>query len=447
MSYRCGDLNFSTSYWYQDVDFFQLEDRYGEAFMESIYFHIAAFDINKVASLRPDTLDWGPFGHLATHEFRDLWKEIFFKVWAQWRYENQDPDYAGPDFTPAAQPAIPDASAIEPGAVTLLQFCGGGKDSLAALKLLERGGIQFDSFSYSNSCYGLASPQHKLLDSLLDHASPQNKRRQWIFEDFLDSPVLDLYEDMPTEQLTAAETPSSVFASLPYALQHGYTYLSLGHERSADTGQVQWNGEDINHQWGKSLEAEKLINTYIRQHLISNVSYFSILKAVYDVLIFNLLRQDIELLPNTHSCNIKKPWCKKCPKCAYVWLNYMAWLPVEEASEVFSGVNLFDIEENQTAFIQLLGQAERLPFECVGQVGESQLAFELCRQKGISGKAMDTFIEMNLDIDIDSLLAKYTEYDHAQSAIPEDIWNIISPQLEKAKENTIQYINQFKSGG
>ena len=391
-------------------------------------------------------LDWGPFSHLVTKDFCDLWKKIFFRVWAQWRYENQDPDYKGPDFAPTAQPATPDACTIESGQVTLLQFCGGGKDSLVALKLLERGEIEFDSFSYSHSCYGLAPPQHKLLDSLLDHTAPQNKRRQWVFEDFLGSPVLDLYEDMRTKQLTAAETPSSVFASLPYSLQHGYTYLSLGHEKSADTGQIQWNGEDINHQWGKSLEAEQLIHTYIRQHLISNVSYFSILKAIYDVLIFNLLRRDIEALPQTHSCNIKKPWCKKCPKCAYVWLNYIAWLPREKVDEVFGGTNLFDLEENQTTFIQLLGQADHLPFECVGQVGESQLAFEVCKLKGVTGKAMKTFDEMDLDINLNSLLAKYTEYDHKQPTMPSDIWNFISPQLEEAKVNTLQYVNQLKEG-
>lgn len=416
--------------------------------MENIYFHIAAFDVNKVASLRPDILDWGPFSHLVTPEFCHLWKYIFHKIWAQWRWENDDPDYQGPSFSPTAKQPGPPVCEITPGEVNFLQFCGGGKDSLVAIKLLERAELLFDSFTYSSSCYGLAKPQHDLLGMLLKQGTPRAVRRQWIFDDFLDSPVLQLYKDTPTQNLTAAETPSSVFAALPYALQHGYTHLSLGHERSADTGQVFWEktGEDVNHQWGKSLEAETMLNSYVRKHLVSNLSYFSILKAIYDVLIFNLVRADVELLKYAHSCNIEKPWCKKCPKCAYVWLSYMAWLPTEKVDSVFGNVNLFDLEENQTTFIQLLGQADRLPFECIGQKGETQLAFELCKQKGLQGRAMDRFVELNLNFSADSLLSKYTSYDRTLSAIPPSVWKAIEPKLQLAKDNTLSYAKEILYG-
>lgn len=424
--------------------------------MENIYFHIAAFDINKIASLRPAVLDWGPFSNLVTQDFSDLWKQIFRNVWAQWRWENDDPHYAGPDFEPTAEqsateqppigqpspaPSVPPATQVTPGETTLLQFCGGGKDSLVSMKLLERAQIPFDSFTYSSSIYGLAGAQHDLIDTLLDKCAPLKVRHQWIFEDFLDSPVLHLHGDISAQSLTAAETPSSVFAALPYALQHGYTNLSLGHERSADTGQVFWEKtqEDVNHQWGKSLEAEVLLNTYIKQHLVSNVSYFSILKAIYDVLIFNLLRKDADLLPYAHSCNVAKPWCKKCPKCAYVWLSYMAWLPTEQVDAIFDDTNLFDLPENQETFKQLLGLDGRLPFECIGQVGECQLAFELCRRKGLSGQALDRYVASGLKVDVDQLLDHYTQPDHTQSEIPQEIWQAIEPQLTAAQASAISY--------
>jgi len=384
-------LTFNTSFWFEDVNLYQLEDFYGQVVMENIYFHIAAFDVNKVASLRPDILDWGPFSHLVTPEFCHLWKYIFHKIWAQWRWENDDPDYQGPSFSPTAKQPGPPVCEITPGEVNFLQFCGGGKDSLVAIKLLERAELLFDSFTYSSSCYGLAKPQHDLLGMLLKQGTPRAVRRQWIFDDFLDSPVLQLYKDTPTQNLTAAETPSSVFAALPYALQHGYTHLSLGHERSADTGQVFWEktGEDVNHQWGKSLEAETMLNSYVRKHLVSNLSYFSILKAIYDVLIFNLVRADVELLKYAHSCNIEKPWCKKCPKCAYVWLS---------------------------------------------------------KQKGLQGRAMDRFVELNLNFSADSLLSKYTSYDRTLSAIPPSVWKAIEPKLQLAKDNTLSYAKEILYG-
>ena len=281
-----------------------------------------------------------------------------------------------------------------------------------------------------------------MLDSLLDHGSPHHRRKLWIFDDFLESPVLALSSQGGSKTLTAAETPSSIFTAIPFALQHGYRYFSLGHERSADTGQVFWEktGEDVNHQWGKSLEAEELLNNYVQENLVSNLTYFSILKPIYDVMIFNLLRQDLDAVKDTHSCNEAKPWCKKCPKCAYVWLNYMAWLPVELVDEIFDGTNLFDIEENQKTFMQLIGAADRLPFECIGQADESRLAFEMCHRKGLEGKAMDSYIRHGLTIDIEKVLKKYLDIDSPAQHFPKQIWDFAEPIINEIKETTNSHI-------
>ena len=100
-----------------------------------------------------------------------------------------------------------------------------------------------------------------------------------------------------------AETPAAIMGAIPVALAHGYQYMSLGHERSADSLNLVWHatGEGINHQWGKSLEAELLIDNYIRQHLISGLTYFSLLKPIHDVVIFSLLNDDRPAVARTHS--------------------------------------------------------------------------------------------------------------------------------------------------
>ena len=68
-------------------------------------------------------------------EFASLWRDIFKNVWAQWRYENDDPEYFGPSFevSPSSAEAAP--AATEQGDVDILAFCGGGKDGLVAMKL------------------------------------------------------------------------------------------------------------------------------------------------------------------------------------------------------------------------------------------------------------------------------------------------------------------------
>ena len=265
-----------------------------------------------------------------------------------------------------------------------------------------------------------------------------------MFDDFLESPVLELGLDEGPRTLTAAETPSSIFTAIPFSLQHGYLYFSLGHERSADTGQVKWEktGEDVNHQWGKSLEAEELINDYIQTHLTSNLTYFSILKPIYDVMIFNLLRQHLAAVPYTHSCNERKPWCKKCPKCAYIWLNYMAWLPVKIVDEIFEGANLLDIEENQEIFMQLIGAADQLPFECIGQADESKLAFEMCNRKGILGKAMDRYLELDFNIDIEDALSKYVDIDNPADHFPKSVFDHILVHFKNCANESRRYIER-----
>lgn len=441
-TFAISDLRFATTYWYDSVDFSELEARFGVDPLRRLYFHIAAFEINKLASLKPDVIDFGPYAVHQTAAFEQLWRIIFRNVWAQWRYENDLPCYEGPALreSAASPPSAPCAGAAGP--VEILNFCGGGKDSLVSMKLLERGGLPFDSLVYSSSIYGTAARQHALIRELLAHGAAKTQRRQWIFDDFLDSPVLELRADFRAKTLTAAETPSSVFAALPLVLQHGYRHIALGHERSADTGQVIWQktGEDVNHQWGKSFEAEMLINQYINQHLIEGCSFFSILKPIYDVLIFSMLRRDLDAVPATHSCNIEKPWCRRCPKCAYVWLGYMAFLPRETVVNTFGNENLLDVPENHGIYRQLLGLEDQLPFECVGQRDEVKLCFEMCRRKGVVGAAMRTFECEAGTVNLNSLMKKYLSVDWGVSAVPSHIQAHIREQLTLAVDEARAYI-------
>ena len=400
--------SFSTSYWFDTVDFNTLEERFGQAFMTRVNFHIAAFEINKLCSIRPDMIDWGDYSYLADREFWDLWTTILRNVWAQWRYENDDPDYFGPELRGefATDPGI----TIERGNLhpKTLAFFGGGKDSLVAAKLLEDVDNPYDSLVYASSIYGNLNSQHQIISKLLDFCKPEQQHRQWIFDDFLDSPVINLGPETRSRTLTAAETPSSIFSSLPIVLSNDITEICLAHEKSSDTGQVTWDrtGEDVNHQWGKSYEAETFINEYIQKHILADFRYYSILKPIHDVLIFNLLRENEDLVRYTQSCNISKPWCRRCPKCLYVWVNYMAYLDVQLVDSIF-GENLGNVPENLPIFRGLLGLTDQLPFECIGQYNETRLAFELCIAKGVQGVAFDMYKKKNIPFKLEEILEKY----------------------------------------
>lgn len=433
LHYGIDELAFTTTIWYgPEVDLHALRDRYGSDYLDRLLFHILAFEANKVLSLGPVTLDPGPHERWITPSFIQLWQTIGHKVWAQWRYQHNRPDYAGPRFLSQSGYSLPPVE-LDPGEVEILAFCGGGKDSLVAMKLLERAKIPYATLAYAHSIYGLAAHQHALIDQLLDTCQPAERHKQWVSDTFLDAPVAHLYPEYEIEHLLAAETPASIFGVLPLVLSQGYRHIALAHERSADTGNLIWDrtGEDVNHQWGKSLEAENLINGYIQQELISDFTYFSLLKPLYDVVIFSLLEQDLASVPFTHSCNIAKPWCKRCPKCAYVWVNYMAYLPVDTIQAMF-GENLLDLPENQLAFRQMLGLEAHTPFECIGQIPEARLAFELIKRKGLTGRALDVYNAEVPEQDWKDIIERYALVVAEDAPIPRVVAKTVLPLMERA---------------
>ena len=266
--------------------------------------------------------------------------------------------------------------AMPSGSTSALLFSGGGKDSLLSAKLLKHARLPFASFAYTKSSYGPAALQAQLLDNLLDRCPPRRRHLLTSEDDFAGD---DALFSEPFE----AETPWSVFAALPIALACGYGQLVIGNERSADRGNVWWDqtGEEINHQWGKSYEAERLLADYVASYLVPGCRYWSVLKPVRDTVIFNMLGRYGLKVAASHSCNRAKPWCRRCPKCEYVLLGVTAYLGREVAA-AFAADDALAAPENFLAYRQMVGLERHSPFECVGELDEVRLMFHLLFQRG-----------------------------------------------------------------
>lgn len=394
-----GHQRFTCSYRFQDICFYQLEKTYGKPSIDWLCFHIIALEMAKFCSLAPEKIDFGQLKHFCTPEFFQFWKTIVHHIWSQWRYQNNQPDYTGPELShPLSTQRFNSIKKRDIQCQHLL-FCGGGKDSLVAMRTLDYHGISYGTFAYTHSTYGEHIQQYALLKQQIEQTHSQALHIQMIEDELMN------FNHLPVESgntavfnITHAETPCSIFGSLPLMLMQGYRNAVLAHERSADVGNLVWmeTGEEINHQWGKSWEAEKLINRYINRYLIQDFSYYSLLKPVTDVVIFNLLQKEQSKLSHIHSCNIEKPWCKKCAKCAYVWLSLKAYLPNDIVDDVF-GIDLFDIPENEIWFRQMLGLEEHTPFECIGQIPEARLALELYLKNNDHPKARQLRSEFEED--------------------------------------------------
>ena len=151
-----------------------------------------------------------------------------------------------------------------------------------------------------------------------------------------------------------------------------------------------------------------------------------------------LVQQDILAVPQTHSCDSVKPWCRRCPKCAYVWLNYMAYLPQDVVSDMFRE-NLLDLPENQLAFRQMIGL--EAPFECIGQIPEARLAFELCRRKGLRGQAMRSYQELPPQ-NWKDVIQRYCRVVSEDAHLPESVALGILPLMRSAADQARDHLYQ-----
>ncbi|EDX72506.1 hypothetical protein MC7420_3578 [Coleofasciculus chthonoplastes PCC 7420] len=431
--YSADDFKFATKVFYHDLSFNILTRKYSQPLIARIAAYIALFEGMKLCSLFPNYYDISLIAKNLDKPVLDLFTTIYQGVFGQHWYENNITDYPGPEIIyPGLSLANSQPIPISGNNSTVLTGCGGGKDSIVALKLLQEADIPFASMQYSHTVYGKADIQHHLISGVLEHVTPIKKHKISIYDDFLDYPLLELYFP-DTSGITVPETPVSIFEALPLMLNHGYNDLALAHEKSANTGNLFWDklGKEVNHQWGKGYEAEKELNQFIQANLLSNFTYFSILQPIYDFRIFKNLTKYPEVLPKIHSCNIQKPWCKKCPKCAYVWLGLMAAFEPASVDAVF-GSNLFDDDDLLPIFREMVGLGEHTPFECIGEIDESRLAMKKCLEKGLSGKAIEMFktdVLVDHSINWQQIEQKYDNVYDTEHAIPDWIFSKIRGHL------------------
>ncbi len=399
---------YSGSVWYPSVDLDQLRDTVGADMCDVLALHVALFDMNKALSLKPDSVDLPPrFARLVGEDLAQLWDAVADNVWAQWRYENNLVGWRAPglpvaanalDTSAPAEPLVVPQAEVRPPFKALV-MCGGGKDSLASIRLMDEATVPFGTLGYSSSIYGTPTEQHELIEqvSRLSTGALEHHRVA-SYDDFLDAPVILTRGGTDITSLTAAETPFSIFMALPIMLAHGYTHLVVGHERSADDPNLLWEGVAVNHQWGKSREAELLLDAYINRLTDGRCRYFSILSPLSDPLIFQAAVEAGTDFALTHSCNVAKPWCLRCPKCAYVWLSASAYLAPATVAKTFGPKDLLEDPALRSTFRALLGLADHKPFECVGSTTEAQLALlVLSRRGGRAARALASEVRRVVD--------------------------------------------------
>mgnify|MGYP001581244747 FL=1 len=263
---------------------------------------------------------------------------------------------------------------------------GGGKDSIVTAELLKN----FNTTSF------LVETQHKDLISeriINEIGNPCLKIQR-----ILDSKIFEKHEGAYNGHIPI----SAIFAFLGILLAaiYKYKYVIVANEHSSNFGNLQYQGEIINHQWSKSIEFEALLQEYIRKFITPNIIYFSLLRQFYEIRIAQMFSKQKKYFPLFTSCNKNftvfkershSLWCGKCPKCAFTFLIFAAFLNKKELFNIFQK-NLFADKLLISLFQDLLGFGKLKPFDCVGTFEESQAALFLASKKFKNEIIIKTFL-------------------------------------------------------
>ncbi len=237
---------------------------------------------------------------------------------------------------------------------------GGGKDSCVTLECLKK--------EKDNYCL-IVNPKPVTLECATVAGYSEDKIVKVIRN--IDNNLLDLNK----KGFLNGHTPfSSMLAFLSYFVADliGKKYISLSNESSANESNV--DGEKINHQYSKSIEFENDFRYYSSKYLKRNTEYFSFLRPLNELEIAMTFSKFEKYHHIFKSCNVGSKgqvwkWCCNCPKCLFVYIILSPFLYKEKLVDIF-GEDLFERNDLLTTFVELTGNGETKPFECVGTYEE-----------------------------------------------------------------------------
>jgi len=246
---------------------------------------------------------------------------------------------------------------------------GGGKDSLVVIEAVKAAGVE------AGVAWVGTSP-------LIAHCAERTGLPMRNIGREL-SPVLFEYNRMGAWNghipVTAVNSAILVLAALLY----GFDTIAFANERSASAATLEYEGQEINHQWSKGFEFERRLHAWLHAHVAADLDYFSLLRPFAELAVTRAFaRTGAAYFDAFSSCNrnfrILGPrpadrWCGQCPKCHFVFLALAPFLPKPRLLAIF-GRNLLDDESQRAGFDALMEYRDHKPFECVGEGAEARAA-------------------------------------------------------------------------
>jgi len=308
-----------------------------------------------------------------------FWNEFYTKGLGEFFYTSNI-DFRDLVSFPYNEVFVPAKPTSFPRKARALAGLGGGKDSIVTSELLAERNIPFDIFMVA------AIKEQEKVAKILG-------RSVVAVQELTDYG----YRKVPGRKKGAQGFPivsiQTGIAVLVAALQD-YRYVIFSNEQSADIGNMNYLGLEVNHQWSKSSEAEAMLRAYLEQYVTKDIVPFSLIRGYSELEMVRRFAKYKKYFYAFSSCNMgmagswerpaasgKSYWCGKCPKCAFIFACLSAFIPLEEVTDIF-GKNLYADPELLVIFKRLLGMQGTKPFECVGVPEETIVAMYMALKQG-----------------------------------------------------------------
>lgn len=270
---------------------------------------------------------------------------------------------------------------------------GAGKDSILSAEILKSKNMPFDFFAFA------PTPAHERIGKLVGAKTIEVTRR---FDR-----IANLY--MSWHGISSSYPSVSTFTFIATLLAEllGYNSIVFSNESSADFGNMNYLGLDVNHQWCKSSAAEKMVNDYVHRYITTDISTISMLRKYNELQIVEQFVKYPKYLHHVTSCNtyfwlprIEQRlrthgyWCNRCPKCVFLFTCFSAFLPHDEVVSIF-GADLYKKKRLLSTFKRIMGIEGFKPLDCVGVPEEMILAMHYAKETGsyYGDIIMDMFTE------------------------------------------------------
>lgn len=298
-----------------------------------------------------------------------FWHDLYERGLGEFFYRNQI-DYRGLIHFPFNKKAKEFVPVSLPTKESALLGIGGGKDSIVAGEFLKQRKLPLTGFVLET---GKPSPVVKDVSKAMGLKLLTVQR------------ALDPQLFKPLPGSFNGHIPiSSIFAfvGLFTAALYGHRYVVVANEASSSIGNLNYLGQEINHQWSKSIDFERRFQTHVWLSLTRDITYFSAIRHLYEIRVVEEFVKHPKYFKLFTSCNRsfrvdkerpKTLWCGECAKCAFVFAELAAFLKPDELLAIF-GKNLFEDEVLLAMYKDLTGLGKMKPFDCVGTFEESRAA-------------------------------------------------------------------------